>query len=93
MDQKEKEVLPTNCHWFQKLLKDKGRLLRVYTQNIDALEMKVGLKSDDVIQVHGTINNYYCINCNAKFSDSLIETQITDGEIPKCEECEGFIKV
>ncbi|GJJ08086.1 hypothetical protein Clacol_002294 [Clathrus columnatus] len=34
---------PTSFHKFLRTLDDRGQLLRVYTQNIDALEMKAGL--------------------------------------------------
>ena len=34
---------PTAFHHLLRALDDRGRLLRVYTQNIDALELKSGL--------------------------------------------------
>jgi NAD-dependent histone deacetylase SIR2 len=56
-------ALPSPTHRFLKLLADSGRLKRIYTQNIDDLEAKVGLKrvstlSHDqlkhkVVQLHG----------------------------------------
>lgn len=36
---------PTETHLFLKLLKDRKKLLRCYTQNIDCIESKIGLKT------------------------------------------------
>lgn len=56
---------PSPTHQFLKILADSGRLRRIYTQNIDDLETKAGLKrvsalSDfqlehKVVQLHGMI--------------------------------------
>ncbi|ORY70400.1 DHS-like NAD/FAD-binding domain-containing protein, partial [Pseudomassariella vexata] len=44
--QKVKEVEPTKTHHFLARLKDVGKLARVYTQNIDEIEKKIGLSTD-----------------------------------------------
>ncbi|KAH8681699.1 hypothetical protein BX600DRAFT_505357 [Xylariales sp. PMI_506] len=44
--QKVKEVEPTSTHHFIARLKDIGKLTRVYTQNIDEIEKKIGLSTD-----------------------------------------------
>jgi hypothetical protein len=51
-----KEIYPSNfkpstSHWFIKLLEEKGKLLRNYTQNIDTLENMAGISN--VVQCHG----------------------------------------
>jgi NAD-dependent SIR2 family protein deacetylase len=51
-----REIFPSNfmpspSHSFIKLLEDKGKLLRNYTQNIDTLEQRAGIIS--VLQCHG----------------------------------------
>ncbi|KAF7242317.1 NAD-dependent protein deacetylase sirtuin-2 [Varanus komodoensis] len=45
---------PTICHYFIRLLKEKGLLLRCYTQNIDTLERVAGLDEEDLVEAHGT---------------------------------------
>jgi len=45
---------PTPSHHFIKLLQDKGRLLRHYTQNIDTLERVAGLNADKLVEAHGS---------------------------------------
>lgn len=44
--QKVKEVEPTTTHHFIARLRDIGKLSRVYTQNIDEIEKKIGLSTD-----------------------------------------------
>lgn len=54
--EKIKEAKPTNSHYLCKTLDDKGYLKRVYTQNIDELYNKIGIKPDKIIEFHGSIN-------------------------------------
>ncbi|EMR67202.1 putative hst3 protein [Eutypa lata UCREL1] len=44
--QKVREVQPTTTHHFIAQLRDVGKLARVYTQNIDEIEKKIGLSTD-----------------------------------------------
>ncbi|KAH9889646.1 hypothetical protein F4778DRAFT_385410 [Xylariomycetidae sp. FL2044] len=44
--QKVKEVEPTMTHRFIAQMRDVGKLARVYTQNIDEIEKKIGLSTD-----------------------------------------------
>ncbi|KAI0134875.1 DHS-like NAD/FAD-binding domain-containing protein [Daldinia grandis] len=44
--QKVKDVEPTTTHRFIAQLRDVGKLARVYTQNIDEIEKKIGLSTD-----------------------------------------------
>ncbi|OTA63286.1 DHS-like NAD/FAD-binding domain-containing protein [Hypoxylon sp. EC38] len=44
--QKVREVEPTATHRFIAQLRDVGKLARVYTQNIDEIEKKIGLSTD-----------------------------------------------
>lgn len=43
--QKVRDVEPTNSHRFISHLRDRGKLVRCYTQNIDQIEEKVGLST------------------------------------------------
>ena len=45
---------PTDAHLFIRLLADKGRLLRNYTQNIDCLERAAGIPEDLLVEAHGS---------------------------------------
>ena len=59
---------PTIAHYFQRLLIEKGHVLRVYTQNIDALETVANLPDDKVINAHGSFKKGHCLNCNSEYS-------------------------
>ena len=50
---------PSPCHKFVKLLEERGKLLRNYTQNIDTLEDSAGIKR--VIYCHGKREHVYVI--------------------------------
>lgn len=43
--QKVRDVIPTSSHLFISHLRDRGKLVRCYTQNIDRIEEKVGLST------------------------------------------------
>ncbi|CAO3652607.1 unnamed protein product [Cunninghamella echinulata] len=77
---------PTPTHTFIHSMKEKGHLLRCYTQNIDCLEENLDLP---VVQLHGTMNKVQCTLCSSKydFSDDY-QDQFLSGEPPCCPRCE-----
>ncbi|KAJ3046061.1 hypothetical protein HDV00_003810 [Rhizophlyctis rosea] len=82
------KVTPT--HEFIKHLDDRDQLLRCYTQNIDCLEHRLGMKGNDsVVQLHGDLDTVICTLCNtvAKFDD-LMRLTFLDGAPPPCSTCE-----
>ncbi|KAK3790260.1 hypothetical protein RRG08_034823 [Elysia crispata] len=85
---------PTLCHYFIKMLDDKGKLLRHYTQNIDTLERVAGLDPEKLIEAHGTFHTAHCLNCHLEFSQDWIKDEIFADKIPKCtlEGCDGVVK-
>ncbi|OJJ43288.1 hypothetical protein ASPZODRAFT_136508 [Penicilliopsis zonata CBS 506.65] len=83
---------PTVAHCFIKLLHDKGRLLKHFTQNIDCLERQAGLPGEMIIEAHGSFASQHCIDCKAQFPDELIKKAVQTGEVPRCLECKGFVK-
>ena len=54
---------PTVCHYFQKLLYDKNKLHRIYTQNVDNMEEEAGIPVNKVIHAHGSLNSATCNIC------------------------------
>ncbi|KAK4884369.1 hypothetical protein RN001_000640 [Aquatica leii] len=83
---------PTKCHYFVKLLHDKGFLLRHYTQNIDTLERVAGIPESKLVEAHGTFNQGHCLECNKEYSLEWMKDQIFEDKIPTCEECPGVVK-
>ncbi|XP_031847836.1 sirtuin 2 isoform X2 [Nomia melanderi] len=84
---------PTPCHYFIRLLWEKGLLLRHYTQNIDTLERIAGLPSEKLVEAHGTFHTGRCLKCRAPYTLPWMKKKIVEGIIPKCDECkEGVVK-
>ncbi|KAK9696192.1 NAD-dependent histone deacetylase sir2 [Basidiobolus ranarum] len=85
-----KELYPTNfkpspTHAFVKLVEEKGKLLRNYTQNIDTLEQAAGIQK--VLQCHGSFASASCIRCHYQVPGSAIEQDIFNQTIPRCPKC------
>ncbi|KAH8098069.1 NAD+ binding protein [Aureococcus anophagefferens] len=67
---------PTATHLFIKLLHDKGRLLRCFTQNIDSLETAAGLPPDRVVAAHGNFDGATCIDTGAPVAVSEVKAAV-----------------
>jgi len=76
---------PSPSHYFIKLLEEKEKLLRNYTQNIDTLECKAGIKR--VMHCHGSFATASCIQCTHRVDCSSIRDQVLSGQIPRCSNC------
>ncbi|XP_066599500.1 NAD-dependent protein deacetylase sirtuin-2 isoform X2 [Prorops nasuta] len=84
---------PTKCHYFIRLLHEKGLLLRHYTQNIDTLEKLSGLPEDKIVEVHGTFEKGHCLKCREAYDLPWMKEKVFNDVIPKCEQCkEGVVK-
>ncbi|XP_030632640.1 NAD-dependent protein deacetylase sirtuin-2 [Chanos chanos] len=85
---------PTVCHYFIKMLKDKGLLKRCYSQNIDTLERVAGLEGDDLIEAHGTFHTSHCVSflCRKEYNLDWMKEKIFSEEIPKCDKCSSLVK-
>lgn len=89
---------PTRFHELLAALNARGTLLRVYTQNIDGLELKCGLSTysssctnDEratCIPLHGNLHQMRCQLCSCTFLlDPYLHT-LEAGELPKCVICD-----
>jgi len=94
-----KEMYPGNyrpnaAHYFVRLLQEKGKLWRMYTQNIDGLERIAGIKADHLVEAHGTFATATCTTCLKTYTSQDIKESILAGEIPHCihSSCKGVIK-
>lgn len=74
-------------HAFIRLLQDKGKLLRNYTQNIDNLEANVGIVPEKMVQCHGSFAFATCVTCRYKVPGDEIYPQIRRKDIPYCPKC------
>lgn len=82
---------PTLSHCFIKLLDEKNILKRVWTQNIDCLELRTGLHRDKVLEAHGSFATAHCLECDKMYEADDIKPQIMRGEVVYCHEpkCKG----
>uniref|UniRef100_A0A8D0GB86 NAD-dependent protein deacetylase sirtuin-2 n=1 Tax=Sphenodon punctatus TaxID=8508 RepID=A0A8D0GB86_SPHPU len=85
---------PTVCHYFIRLLKEKGLLLRCYTQNIDTLERVAGLTQEDLVEAHGTFFTSHCVSssCRKEYTLDWMKENIFSSLLPKCEKCQSVVK-
>ncbi|CAO1616075.1 unnamed protein product [Sympodiomycopsis kandeliae] len=75
---------PTLTHYFFKLLNEKGKLLRVFTQNIDTLERLAGLPADRIVEAHGSFATSRCIRCKKKVAEEWMKEKCMKGEVAYC---------
>ncbi|KAI8604586.1 hypothetical protein EDD21DRAFT_365937 [Dissophora ornata] len=85
-----REIFPSNftpspSHYFIRLLEDEDRLLRNYTQNIDTLEQKAGIRN--VLQCHGSFATASCVRCGHQVPGDDIKDQIFKQEVAYCKVC------
>jgi len=71
---------PTATHLFIRLLEDKGRLLRCFTQNIDSLEACAGVPPDRVVAAHGNFDSATCIDTGEKVDVVEVRDAVLAGE-------------
>jgi NAD-dependent SIR2 family protein deacetylase len=63
-----KNYKPTIAHYFQRLLVEKGHVHKIYTQNIDALEIVAKIPDEKLINAHGSFKKGHCLSCNKEYS-------------------------
>lgn len=88
---------PTPTHYFFKKLRDEGKLLRVYSQNIDNFEERVGLKvgleqDDEVLPLHGTLGYVICKRDPSHRFPATPEiiAEFKKGDLVPCPGCEAY---
>ncbi|MGL5721743.1 MAG: SIR2 family NAD-dependent protein deacylase [Brevinema sp.] len=86
-----KDAQPSKGHKMLKKLQDMRKLKCVITQNIDGLDVAAGC--DPVIEVHGHIRDYVCIDSvHHKVPTTQLDADIRAGRPIKCPECGAWMK-
>ncbi|BCS30283.1 SIR2 family NAD-dependent protein deacylase [Aspergillus puulaauensis] len=83
---------PTIAHSFVKLLYEKGKLLKHFTQNIDCLERLAGVPGEMIVEAHGSFATQRCIDCKTAYPEDAMKEAIAKAKVPSCEECRGLVK-
>ena len=93
---KSAEAKSSPTHRWISRLQEMGVLGRLYTQNIDNLDQKAGLKTgfdktSHAVQLHGDLETVNCTICkhSQPFDDDLVES-FDDGNWPHCPSCKLF---
>ena len=81
------DARPNAAHRALFALEKAGKLRGVVTQNVDGLHKRAGNRL--VYEVHGSVWENYCMDCNAFYSlDKILESE----DIPRCDRCGGVVK-
>jgi len=90
------QAQPTLFHKLLRTLLCNGILGRVYTQNIDDLELKSGLTTmggePSCVQLHGSVMKVQCMMCS--FTEHVYHhfPTLRSGKLPACPRCETWIQ-
>jgi NAD+-dependent protein deacetylase SIR2 len=85
---------PTVTHSFISLLHQKGKLLKLFTQNIDCLEREAGVPNDKIVEAHGSFATQRCIECQTEYPDGKMKEMVQKMQVPHCirKTCNGLVK-
>lgn len=83
-------VHPSPTHCFVAELAKRGKLLRVYSQNIDGLERRAGVPDEKLVLCHGSFLSGTCMSqtCRANFPAEVFVEDVMSGTVPRCSRCE-----
>jgi NAD-dependent histone deacetylase SIR2 len=86
------ELIPALNRWspthqFIRLLQDKGKLLRNYTQNIDNVESYAGIQPEKVIHCHGSWKTATCRKCKTTVPGEQIFDALRRKVVATCQSC------
>ncbi len=74
-------------------LERKGKLDTLVTQNIDGLHHDAGTSSERIIEIHGTVRDFACLDCTDRGPIEVVLERVRDGdEDPHCNSCGGLLK-
>ncbi|POM58580.1 NAD-dependent Histone deacetylase sir2-like protein, partial [Phytophthora palmivora] len=87
--------VPSPSHYFLKLLEAKGKLLRIYSQNIDMLEHAAGISHERAVLCHGSFATATCLACKRTYPNDAIREEVLNQLVPMCQSCnspDGIVK-
>ena len=83
---------PTPTHLFMGFLCKKGFVKRIFTQNIDSLELLAGVPKEKITFAHGTISKAGCPRCLLEQDIGKVRENIDLGNVLRCEKCNTPVK-
>lgn len=79
-------------HQFIRTLQDKDKLLTNYTQNIDNIESHAGVRTEKLIQCHGSWATATCRKCGYQVPGTDIFQDVRAKKVAECKRCIEQIK-
>ncbi|MFZ4517514.1 MAG: SIR2 family NAD-dependent protein deacylase [Microthrixaceae bacterium] len=74
-------------------LERSGRLDLLVTQNIDGLHQAAGSDPERVVEMHGSIREAHCVDCDWRSPMAPVLDRVRAGEAdPPCPDCGGILK-
>ncbi len=74
-------------------LERSGRLDTLITQNVDGLHHKAGNDADKIVEIHGTVREVVCMQCDDRGPMGPTLERVKQGEAdPECLKCGGILK-
>jgi len=71
-----------------------GRILKVYTQNVDGLEAVAGVPSQLLVEAHGNLRAARCVCCGARTPMAALAAHVAQRRVPFCRGvgCAGALR-
>ena len=74
-------------------LERQGKLHMLITQNIDGLHQRAGSTRERIVEIHGTIHEVVCLQCDERAPMQRALDRVRAGEVdPPCRSCGGMLK-
>jgi NAD-dependent deacetylase len=84
---------PNAGHMALVSLEDSGQLHTLVTQNVDGLHQAAGSNPEQVVEIHGTLQEVECMSCAERAPMTLALDRVLAGEEdPECRSCGGILK-
>lgn len=86
-------VEPNAGHRAMVEIEKRGKLDTLVTQNVDGLHQKAGTSPDLVIEIHGSLQEFMCMGCDARGPIEVVLERVRGGEEdPPCQQCGNILK-
>jgi NAD-dependent deacetylase len=84
---------PNSGHAALVELEQRDKLDTLVTQNVDGLHRKAGSSAERVVEIHGTMQEVMCMECNERAPmERALERVRAGEEDPPCRSCGGILK-
>ena len=84
---------PNAGHVALTALEAKGKLDTLVTQNIDGLHHDARTSPERIIEIHGTVRDYACLDCTDRGPIEVVLERVRQGDDdPHCTSCGGLLK-